>query len=462
VITFISGRSSGMKNQMRLRPTPLIFFSLAGLALAAASAAAGLAELDFAQWLWMVMLSAVGCGFLVVGAWWVWRRRETPRWWVWIVLGGGIAFRLLSMPAAHMMCDDAARYHWDGKLVTHGVNPWGHTPYAIELLEYRTDPLDERINHENVRTPYPPLAELLFAAGYLISPGRLLGYQITSLVAEIAAWLILLGFLDRRGRPKGALLLLAWMPLAITEGYLPGHVDLLGLPFQMLFLVAVLDGKPKTAGIALALAFTIKPLALVLAPAAVRELGWKKAAAMAGVAALVAGALYAPSLVTGKSHFGPMLQMARDWDSNGTVAALLDAALPREAARAAATALMGLAVLAATFLGRDFLSRACLAMAAVMAFSPVIFPWYVIWLIPLFALRPDPALIALAVLVPITNVVQIEHQAGGGWHQPPWSVTAAFVPFYLLAVAGYLRRWGMFSARARTWSGPSPQQPPTS
>ncbi len=437
------------------KATPVGILIITGVALTLSSLFAGFTELDFSSWLWFVMLSAVGAGVLVYITVWLWRHLDIPQWWVPAVFAGGIFFRLLAMPAPHMICDDAARYHWDGKLVAHGMNPYAAPPDALMLLEMRTDALDERINHENVRTPYPPLAELLFAVGYIVSPGSLIGFQMLSLVAEFATWMLLLSLLQHRRASLAPLLLAAWLPLAITEGYLPGHADLLGLPFLTLFLFAVEHKRFKLAGLAFAATFMIKPLILVLAPAAIRKLGLGKSAIATGVAVTFAGILYLPTLLTGKSHFIPMMQMARDWDCNGTIAILLESVLPLESARIAAAVLLAAAIFVSAWWGRDFISRCCLAMAAVVAFSPVVFSWYLVWLVPLVVLRPDPALLAVLLLIPLTNVVQINLFLKGTWHQPAWSILVAFLPFYVLLIVGAHRKWGMFAKRKNEDQVPS-------
>jgi hypothetical protein len=429
---------------MRSQRTAIVITIATGVALGTMCGVVGLSSLEFSSWIWTVILSSVGIGLLVLLSYWLWQRRELPGWWIPVIFAGGILFRLLCLPATHMMCDDAARYHWDGKLIANGMNPWAAPPHALETIHLRTDALDERINHGNVRTPYPPLAELLFAAGYLLSPTSLIGFQLLSLTAELATWILLLVFLRSRKSYLSPLLLAVWLPLVITEGYLPGHADTLGLPFMAAFLICVLNKRPKLAGLVFAAAFTIKPLVLVLAPAAMRELGPRKSVAASGVATIVIAGLYMPSALTGKSHFGPMMQMARDWDCNGTISVLLEQLMPLATARLVASLLLLASVLAATWWGKDFIARAGLALTAVFIFSPVVFPWYLVWLAPIVALRPDPALLALLVLAPLTTVVQIDLFYDDIWQQPTWSILAAFIPFYALLILGGCKGWGMF------------------
>ncbi|MCP4600151.1 MAG: hypothetical protein GY847_06385 [Proteobacteria bacterium] len=433
---------------------PIVILTAACVALLALAAMAGFSSMSFSSWLWFVMLSSVGCGLLVYAAFWFLRAEDLTRSWLLAVLASGILMRIVAAGADHMLCDDAARYHWDGKLIAYGTNPYEYTPYVGNLLrdmqidkEYidlPTTPLDKRINHSDVRSPYPPLAELFFAAAYLLSPDGLTGFHVLCLLAELITWMLLAWYLGARGQPRVCLLLAVWSPLLITEGYLPGHVDLLGLPFMTLFLISIDQKRPLTAGLSLAAVCLIKPIGLFLVPAAIREIGLKRSLAMGTAAAALTAVFYAPLIAAGTHHFLPMQKMALTWSCNGTIAALLDAMLPRDISRLASTVLLVSLIVIGTWLGKDFLSRCLLAMAAFLAVSPVIFPWYMAWMVPLIVLRPDPALIALLLLMPLTNVVQEDLFLLGVWDPPSWSTAAAFVPFYLLIMIGARRKWGMF------------------
>jgi alpha-1,6-mannosyltransferase len=425
----------------------LVPHGLAGLAagcLVLLGLLAGFSGGAFEPWLWRVLVVAVAGGALAAGAA-LWRPVAQPGWGpLAAALALAFAVRLALVFSDNMVCDDAARYHWDGKVMAHGVNPYAYPPNARELDSLRTTALDRGVNVPWCRTPYPPLAEAVFLAAYALAPDSLTGYKALTLAFELAAWLVLLLELARLGLPRARVLLAAFAPLLVIEGYLPGHSDMLALPFVALLVMAVLRGRPALAGLALAAACLVKPLALVFLPAAARELGARRTGVLLAVLAAVTAAAYAPLLATGVSHLGPMLLMAHRWSFNGTVAALVDRALPAPAARIVSTALLAALVTLATAWGRDFLSRALMALAAVFVMSPVLFPWYVVWAVPLLVLRPDPALIALAVLVPTTDIAAVNVYVHRRLEAPLWSTLAAFVPFYVLLVAGFLRGWGMF------------------
>jgi hypothetical protein len=422
----------------------------AGTTLAGGAAFAGHCHGDYAAWVHGILVFGVIGGALVLLAVVLWRNERPGSVWLAVVLVAAVSFRLLAAQAdGKELSDDAARYHWDGKVLAHGINPYLHAPDDPRLAQLPRHAIDERINHPWVRTCYPPLAELLFAAAYLLSPGRLAGLHALTLAAEMLTWGLLAGQLRRRKSSRAWLLVAAWSPLFIFEGSLPGHSDLLGLPFFTLFLLALLRRRAAAAGVFLALAALVKPVPLIFLPAALRELGRRGSLRL--LAALVATVVlfYLPFREAGFGLFSSTLLMATDWSFNGSLGALLERALPMAQAHAVAIALCAAWVLAAARYGADLLSRMLLAFAAVVVCTPTLFPWYLVWVFPLLVLRPDPALLALGTLAVLAEEVVAGFHASGVWAPAPWAGVAQYAPFYALLGLGAWRGWGMFRRGTR-------------
>jgi hypothetical protein len=126
---------------------------------------------------------------------------------------------------------DVYRYLSDGRMLAGGTNPYAYTP---------TDP---RINHPEIRSIYPPHAQLLFAAVHNLHAWRLL---------IIAFDLVAIGLL-RSNR-----LAYATFPLVLFEGTWSGHIDVIA---GVVVLIALLRRSGIAAGIAAGL--KIIPLAAV-------------------------------------------------------------------------------------------------------------------------------------------------------------------------------------------------------
>ena len=172
---------------------------------------------------------------------------------VWTV---AVLARLALLPLAPELSDDIYRYLWDGHLLAQGVNPYAHAPADALLAPLRT-PWHGEINHPEVPTIYPPLAQLLFGATALLggpfaaeggAGGA--GFGATAALAGgpiVAAKLVWLGFdvgcglllhriARRTGRsPVPVLVWYLWSPLLIVETAWSAHFDSVGL-----FLLAAL------------------------------------------------------------------------------------------------------------------------------------------------------------------------------------------------------------------------------
>jgi hypothetical protein len=434
-------RSAGSQRGTALRWSLLV---LAGAALLGCASVLGLDLVPLVPWTRTAIGGSVLGGALVIATALLWRRARLGPWFVGVVLVLGVVFRLVAIPAQQYLSDDAFRYHWDGKVLWHGINPYRYAPAAPALDHLRTDALDARLMRTDLRTVYPPLAQLFFALGYALSPGRLVGLQGLMLLCEALTWLLLLWEIRRRGLPLAHVLLVAWSPLLIFEGYLPGHADTLMLPFVVFFVIALERRLPLAAGGALALACLIKPHAAVFAPAALRRLGLRRGALFGLAFAGVAGGAYLPFLAPGPTVFSSVGLMARHWAFNGSLAALARFVLSRDATRGVMVALAIVLLLVSTWRGRDNTSRLLLAVATFIVCTPNLFPWYLFLMVPLLALRPDPSLLLLSVLIPITETVTLGFRLTGVWEQPLWQRVVEYGPFYALLGVSAWRRWGMF------------------
>lgn len=422
------------------RPSPGYLFS--GLTLLTAGCLLGFGDWSYALSVRLAMGAAVLAG---VGVWaTVWRWRPVPgpgdRRWLVLAVAVGIVTRLVLMPAGFELSDDAARYHWDGKVLAHRINPYLFAPDSPQLAHLRHDAIDARVNHPDSRTCYPPAAQILFAAGYRLAPHSLRGLQAIFLLAELLTWWVLWRGLQHLGRSPAWLLLVVWSPLLIFQGYLPGHVDLLAMPFVALLLVAVLNQRPRRAGIWLAAACLIKPLPLIMVPAIARELGWRRTSQMLLVSALVVLAAYVPFRSAGGDLFASLWLMATDWSFNGSGGAVLELIMPRGAAHLLAAAGIVAAALVATWRGPDFLGRALGAWLGFVIFTPTLFPWYLMGALPLLVLRSQPALLALIVTIPLADQVMIAHQSVGVWQEDSWVRMIEYGAFYGTIVVGLWRK----------------------
>ena len=421
-----------------------------GLVLLGSCAAIGQDFGTFATWIWLCIGLGVLGGGLVV--WVAWMHREVspgPAWWMLVVVVA-VSARLLLLPSDRMLSDDACRYHWDGKTLLHGLNPYLYAPSDSALDAFRTDSIDKCINHPARHTVYPPLAQGMFALGYALSPGHLWGFQLLCMVSELVAALLLVRGIRKLRHPQAWLLLLVWSPLVVVQGYLPGHVELLALPWFVYFVLAVLERQPVAVGLSFAACCLIKPLVLLYCPMLIwrfRDGGWR---VIGGLVAMVLLVAYLPFLAAGTRLFQSMWLMATTWSFNASLSDLLAVLLSPMVTRLVLVSCLLLMALLAIRLGRDVLAQMQLTYAAFVLTTTTLFPWYVIWVLPLVVLRPDPALLILILLVPLADVVVIDHVLNGHWALQPWVPWVEYLPFVVLGILSAFRGWGMFQRNSRS------------
>lgn len=406
------------------------------LALVAWCAGLGHADLTARPWNALATWGAAALGAAVV--WLAWNGR--PGRWA-IVLGAlvAVAARWLVSGTLHPLSDDIARYAWDGRVFAHGINPYQFAPTAPELEALRRMGPALALNHPDLHTVYPPLAQLAFTLAWRLDPQGFAGFRGLALAAETVTVLLLARVLVREGRPLARLALLAWLPLAVLEGHAPGHVDTLVMPFVVAALTSIESRRAGAAGFWLGLAALIKPFPLLIVPAALRELEPRGRARLLATIVLVVAVGYAPFAGAGHWLFDSMWRMAREWVFNGSLAALLAAWLGNGPARIVSLIAMIAAIVAAVSLGGTFRRRVVLAIVAFVAFTPTLYPWYLVWALPVLVLQPHLALLSVVVLVPLSYHVLIPWQELGLWRLPAWVPIVEYVPFYALLALGAWR-----------------------
>ncbi len=363
-------------------------------------------------------------------------RRPLGRRGVWTL---AIVGRLALLPREPHFSDDIFRYLWDGWVQAHGVNPYLYAPEADALEPLRTG-WHALINHPSVSTIYPPGAELVFWALALLGPSVIL-FKAAWVAADLGVGWVLDRLASRRGEPLGlAPLLYLWSPLVLVEVAWSGHLEPLGvLPTMaaLLFLERRSDpgegpGIPSLrsatlGGALLGLGAAIKLVPVAAFPAAARR---RAVAAAAGFGTLILLSL--PYVDAGTSLFRGLATYAEHWEANAGVFRGLAAVLGADAVKAlGAAGLVGCALFSAQ--RRWSVERALYwTIGIALILSPTIHPWYVLWILPLAALRGGRAWLLLSGTVFMAYWGLDAYQATGSWPEPLFVRLAIHGPFLAL------------------------------
>jgi len=385
------------------------------------------------------------------------RSTRDTRFTLLFVLGLGLLLRGIVCLTPESREGDYYRYMWDGALAAHGISPYGFSPAQVlrgEVEAPRVQSLSQegrhvltRINHPELRTIYPPVAQSLFALGYLLGPFNSMAWRVVLLLLDLAAVVIIIVILRSAQLPLAWSICYLWNPLLIVETYHYRHLDLALAPFLLLFLWGTWKQRPYLAAGGLAAATAVKIWPVLLLPFLVtrfwsRRLLLVKATLAFGILAAVLFIPYWASVRAAPTS--GTVAYAKTWNANELAFRGIQA-IGFQASKAANYAidrriiaraiLLLLLVGAAQWLGLKAqgggvqtlaLAVSTLVLLMVLA-GPTVYPWY---FVPAVAVSPflrRPALLFWAPLLVLTYVSR-------SVPNPAWLLVMVHLPAWLILV----------------------------
>ncbi|MBI4180041.1 hypothetical protein HY522_11535 [bacterium] len=342
-----------------------------------------------------------------------------------LILGFGVAFRLVLFPAPLILENDLYRYLWEGKVALAGVSPYRHAPIGAfcdpcddeigkQLSDLRREsPQSEmifsRIGRKDVPAVYPPVSMGLFALVAAIRPDSELAMKAMILGFDIATMVVIVFILKAMKRSPAAVLIYAWSPLVIKEFANSGHLDAIGIFFLLLAFwfwirrsrVGVIAGWTGS--------ILSKYFAVVLAPIFWRRIGLAGliAAGIVSVLSFVPFLLMDTGGMAGISNtFSGFVTFGKEWKFNAGLFRVIEFAVGTQMAKfIGAAVILGLMALLARnkYDSPRRAARAILLLLfASLVLSPIVNPWYVTWIVPFLCLTISPAMLALTALVNVS------------------------------------------------------------
>jgi alpha-1,6-mannosyltransferase len=343
-----------------------------------------------------------------------WRVIRDPTVPLLLIVIGAILFRIPLLTSTPTLSTDVWRYVWDGRLINEGVNPYKYRVDSEELADLRTD-INPRIEHQWMASPYPPVAQGVFAAGYAILPDNPTVMQFLFMFFDLLTMMLLIHFLRFLERPPALVLLYAWNPLMVVEFAHGAHVDSLMTFLTLLAIYFTVTHQQVRSVLALVLATLTKFIPALLLPIFIMRWGLRKSL-LYGV---LVGLAFIPFMSAGINQDGTGILgaaqiYASEWNTNAGLFYWLAQALqtlsadPGRRARliTRGTLLLG----AALIMGYKWSAQqnhdekssstqvvipAVLLINLYLLLAHAMFPWYLTWLlalIPLLPLKDNPAM----------------------------------------------------------------------
>jgi alpha-1,6-mannosyltransferase len=354
-----------------------------------------------------------------------------------VVIGLGLAALwhlpfLLTTPGSD---DDIHRYLWDGRVQRLGYNPYVVIPNDPALSGLHTDET-RTLNNPYLPSPYPAGAELFTRAVTAIHES-VFALKVAFVVCDFAIVIVLLDILRTNRQGLHWVLAYAWHPMLAIEVAGSGHIDIVGTLLLLVSFAALGRRWRAVAALAFGLAVSVKFLPIVLLP-----LYWKRVRLRdAALTAVVVGLLYVPFLNRGRVLIGSLGTYLHSFRFNDPVFAILE----RVAAPRFVVGLAGLiGLITAIWMRRksDALSADAFAwpMAASLLCAPVVYPWYLLWLLPFVRSASTAPIIIWTVSIIPTYYVWHLRTLHRPWIVPGWIMLLEYGAVAIAAAIIFLRR----------------------
>lgn len=214
-----------------------------------------------------------------------------------------LVFRLIASFALPELSDDYFRFVWDGRLLSHGENPFLALPAElVKQASYTEMGLDqalfEKLNSPKYFTIYPPVNQFIFWLGASLSPnsiyGSVLMMKLFMLLGELLSIFLLYKLLQALALPLTHVAFYALNPLIIIELCGNLHFEALMICFLLWSIWLLFKGKWLYATIPFSLAICSKLLPLMFLPLLINRLGWIRAIVFGALCALCCLLMFIP------------------------------------------------------------------------------------------------------------------------------------------------------------------------
>ncbi|VAX26632.1 hypothetical protein MNBD_NITROSPINAE05-1293 [hydrothermal vent metagenome] len=440
----------------------------------------------------LFVLYALACKFVL-------QKPDSPNA-LWCIVLLGLIFRGVIFPAHQIQEDDVYRYLWDGKVFAHGINPYKYAPeetnnyldfkikdakgFMAHYTEQEREELDllnslkweseaalttlERVNHAEVPTIYPPMAQFIFRGVATLKPDSIWAMRLAFLIFDLAALYFIVQILGTLGKNKNLCLIYFWSPLVIKETYNSTHLDILGITFLCAAIHYLIRHRHILANLLLVFSVLVKFYPVILLPFFLERAAqknklsnkpvWTTPFFLLLMFGVVTALCYLPFLSSGLKTFEGLKTFSIYWQSNDSLFSLLvyffgdvlnlqaieqtifSNDLPTFLSKAT-VALVLSGTIATLLFRKSFLEKSntqllfyfFILMSMVFLLSPVQNPWYLSWVVPFLCLFPWRSWILLTGLMGLYYVdFYFDYQDIGRYSK--WIPWFEYTPFYLLFV----------------------------
>ncbi len=388
------------------------------------------------------------------------------KWGLSFIITVGLALRIITIFSTPILEDDYFRYLWDGAVSSNMCSPYEYSPeeilngnsekaipFALKNLAKQSGEIIHRINHPQLKTIYPPIAQSAFVIAHWLQPWSILSWRMVLLFFDIIALVLILRILRALHLPNLTVLVYWWNPLLVKELFNSGHLDVVAFPFVLGSLLLNLRKNYLWSVVLLTLSIGVKLWPIVLIPLVLRPLTEdpKRLSLGIGIFVLILVALMIPYYTTGIDESSALLAFGQSWQNNDSIfkilvwgSQLILEMLGKHPGHGQLMArILDLTLITGLILyissrcvkqPKELFEKSLLIIAAVFLLIPTQFPWYYTWMLPFLAVAPRRSLLLLTSLLPLYYIRYYLEPRGMVSYFNYAVVWIEFVPVWILLI----------------------------
>ena len=348
---------------------------------------------------------------------------------------GAVIFRVVAILGNPILEDDYFRYLLDACVFAEYGSPYGITPSSLFTTNQLSPVCRELLNHVNnptYATIYAPVLQYIFLLAYIISPANITILQLICALFDIGIIVLLL-----KMAKTNYVLLYAWNPLVIKEAVFTAHPDTVTIFFVLFALYLIGRKYFLVSAMAMALALASKAFAIVLIPFLLIKTPPKYWLLFA----LSLLSLYLPFLLTSQTDFTVLGQFVQQWKFNASLFYIFDFVFDQPLSRYISLLLYCFfwLYLFSGFIRSGKLNeffRADLIIGILLLISPVVNPWYLLWLLPFTCIYPNLWAWVASISFWFSYIIglHLEDYTIGPYQQPLWGWLLVYLPVFTAIV----------------------------
>jgi len=322
--------------------------------------------------------------------------------------------------------NDSERYLWDGAVFLSGLDPYitaANDPSVAHLRDIWPTPNE----HAKYPTLYPPGGLILFALCALAGPvyGIWVWKFLTTLAVMMTLFITYKLLIARRLAHH--FYLIAFSPILLFESQVGAHLDIFAVLGIVTALWCLEKDKIWLAGLIIGISATTKFLPAVIIGPYLFYLRPKQALKLFLSSAGIWFSIYGVMFGLGYKPLGLLPTFFEKWRGGAPLFPIFEAV--KSSLNLSnhgfiigliVVAISGFSISARLARSRKIDIALILALSLPLLLSPVLFPWYLLVLVPFLALRPSYTLFAALTLAPLNYVVLDKWLSEGIWEQSTW------------------------------------------